>query len=97
MALEYKLSYTAEEIDENLGLVGKNKEDIVKINENVQTVQENISTINEGIVDINKNIEDINVVLDEKSDKEHTHPGQESFSEVEPNGQSTGDYWMKSY
>jgi hypothetical protein len=103
---EYILSYTAKEIDDNLGLVGKNKENIDKINEDIQFIQEDVSAINEGIVGINENIEGINSSLESKADKEHahdyadtnhTHPGQESFSTSEPNGQTTGDYWMESY
>ena len=84
---EYILSYTAKEIDERLGLVGQNVEninkvnesiekvntDVNKINEDIQTVQEDVSTINEGIVGINENIEGINTALEGKADKNHTH------------------------
>lgn len=42
-------------------------------------------------------LEALEEVATSKADKDHTHPGQESFSEEEPSGQVTGDYWMESY
>ena len=42
-------------------------------------------------------LEALEEVATSKADKDHTHPGQESFSKDEPSGQVTGDYWMESY
>lgn len=40
MAKEYKLSYTASEINEKLGIVDQNKESINVINQNVEALEE---------------------------------------------------------
>ena len=188
MAVEYKLSYTASEIDERLGRVDTNTTDISKLdtkinNHNVaQDSHNDIRTLITNITDrlnaladsddttldqlselvayIKDNRELIEVVttdkanvsdivddlitnvankplsaaqgvaikglidalqtevakkaekehvhsisdvtnlqtkLDEKANADHTHVGQEDFSESEPTEQVTGDYWMLSY
>jgi hypothetical protein len=56
---EYQLSYTASEIDERLGLVVENKE--------------NINIVNKSISAINESIESINTELENKADVNHTH------------------------
>ena len=112
MAAEYRLSYTASEINEKLGTVDKNKENINTINQNVEEINENISGINEDIVGIreevvsnleeskqytNNAVKAVEEVTNGKADADHTHPGQEKFMYSEPEGQVTGDYWMLSY
>ena len=66
MALEYKLSYTAEEIDEKLGLVGQNKDNIDIANENIESLIGSVNAINE-------NIEGLEVAVVNKADKDHAH------------------------
>ena len=59
MALEYKLSYTAEEIDEKLGLVGQNKDNIDVANENIEALAGSVNVVNGNIDEINENINTI--------------------------------------
>ena len=66
MALEYKLSYTAEEIDEKLGLVGQNKDNIDVVNENIESLMGSINVVN-------GNIEELETTVINKADKDHTH------------------------
>ena len=73
MALEYKLSYTAEEIDAKLGLVGQNKDNIDVANENIEALVESVNVINGTIDTINGNVEELGTSVANKADKDHTH------------------------
>ena len=46
---EYKLSYTAAQIDEKLGKVTKNSEDIGALKDNVQVISDNVQVVSDNV------------------------------------------------
>lgn len=63
---EYKLSYTAAEIDERLGKVGILSSDVEQIEADIEQVEVDIEQIEAGI-------DNINNIINNKADENHLH------------------------
>ena len=86
MALEYKLSYTAEEIDEKLGLVGQNVENIEDINEEIENINASLEgkadkdhTHDYAEIDHTHNYAEVDHTHDNYAEVGHTH---DNYAEV---------------
>ena len=61
MATEYKLSYTATDINERLGRINQLSENVADLQDNINIVQENIEQVQNNVKQVQSNLEQHNI------------------------------------